>query len=360
MFKEDHMNTRTHGMKVMFLLAMVAILWAAIPATTTMAGYASGTRAVGCDDFLIVPKPTFVNGKAMSADVTEYNFTVNMKLGFDINKEDEYCKARPCTAKVFGSWNEKTREANERFDITCTYGKEYSPYPATLTLYTRVSCPKDPWTNSVGITGNPVSCSAPTVTGPAPFGKIMTAYPLTAVYMGSAGREMLNRSVPGWGTGSFVLPPALPPEVRVDSLGDSDSVGFMPGENARISIIRPLDGSAAWYKKAWRYDVEFEVKRPGGKMAIEGWVKKTLVSSVPGADKADFTVPYGKFFDDPVANWNIETLPSGKKYRVVRVHARVHADGPIHPWSAWRRFFVEIPKTAFMIKPTGGTGKTLP
>jgi hypothetical protein len=285
--------------------------------------------------------------------MTEYIFSVNMKLGFDITSDDANCKARLCTARVVGTWNGKTMQASERFDITCIDGYPYSSF---LSISTLVTCPADPWITNVGIVKNAVSCSAPTVTGAAPFGKVMTIYPLTAAYMSWEGRDMIARSVPGWGTGSFVLPPAMPPEVCV-GICMSDSFDFRHGEDAKITIKRPSDGSPQWYKKPWKYDVEFEVKQ-GGKMAIAGWMKKTLVPSVPGADPANFTVPYLKFFNDPDDSWDITTF-GDKKYRAFRVHARVHDDAATHPWSEWRRFFMEIPKRE-LIAPTTKTGKNLP
>jgi hypothetical protein len=89
-------------------------------------------------------------------------------------------------------------------------------------------------------------------------------------------------------------------------------------------------------------------------------MKKTLVPSVPGADPgpANFTVSYLKFFDDPEDSWDITTF-GDKKYRAFRVHARVHDDAAIHPWSEWRRFFMEIPKRE-LFKPSTGTSKPVP
>jgi hypothetical protein len=144
-FGEDHMNNKTHGMGFIFLLVVTTMLWVVIPFTQALAGGMGGTRADGCDDFWIADKPVFEGGKALSADTVEYNFSVKMRLGFDVSKEESNCKARPCTAKVVGSWNSKTGQASERFDITCTYGKNwYEPYPSSLTLTTLVTCPKDP------------------------------------------------------------------------------------------------------------------------------------------------------------------------------------------------------------------------
>ena len=102
------MKTKIHRMRVISLLAIGAMLWVITPFTPAYAGYASGTRANGCDDFWLDGKPTFDGGKALSADLFEYNFSTKMRLGFDIAAEDNNCKARFCTAKVVGNWNSKT------------------------------------------------------------------------------------------------------------------------------------------------------------------------------------------------------------------------------------------------------------
>ena len=247
------MKNKTHAMRVFSLLAIGAMLLVSTPSTPAYAGYASGTRAAGCDDFWLDGKPTFDGGKALSADLFEYNFSTKMRLGFDIAAEDNNCKARFCTAKVVGNWNSKTGQASERFSINCTYEKgAYEPYPPLLSLTTLVTCPKDPWINNEGMLKHSVSCSAPSFTGVAPFSPMMPIYPLTAYSIGTEGRDRIAALNIGRGSSDFILPPALPPEIIVDGMAGSDSMSFSRGQNAKITIVRPPDGNPKWYNKPWK------------------------------------------------------------------------------------------------------------
>lgn len=340
------MKTVTHGIKVIavFLLAIGAMILVISPFKPAYA-YTEGTRAAGCDDFWLDGKPTFDGGKALSADLFEYNFSAKMRLGFDITAEGRNCKARYCTAKVVGNWNSKTGQASERFSINCTYEKgTYEPYPPVLSLTTLVTCPKDPWINSEGMLKQSVSCSSPSFTGVAQFSPMMPIYPLTAYSIGYEGRERIAALNIGRGSSDFVLPPALPPEIIVDGMAGSDSMSFSRGQSAKIAIIRPPDGNPKWYNKPWKYDVEIQVKRvakighhvnswvmlPGSITAVEGAVPKT-----------NLTLPYPSLFNDDKSNWNIETVGVGK-YRAIQIRARVQ---PAGAWSSWRRFWVEPPLT---------------
>ena len=340
------MKTKTHGMRVISLLAIGAMFWVITPLTPACAGYASGTRAVGCDDFWLDGKPTFDSGKALSADLFEYNFSTKMRLGFDISAEDNYCKARYCTAKVVGNWNSKTGQASERFSITCTYEKGITndPYPPFLSLTTLVTCPKDPWINSEGMLKHSVSCSAPSFTGVAPFSPMMPIYPLTAYSIGYEGRDRIAALSIGRGSSDFVVPPALPPEIIVDGMAGSDSMSFSRGQSAKIAIVRPPDGNPKWYNKPWKYDVEIQVKR-AAKIGhhVDSWViLPGSISAVEGAvPKTNLTLPYSSLFNDDKSDWNIETVGVGK-YRTIQIRARVQPSGA---WSGWRRFWVEPPLT---------------
>ena len=349
------MKTKTHSIRVISLLVIGAMLWVITPFTPAYAGWASGTRAVGCDDFWLDGKPTFDSGKALSADLFEYNFSTKMRLGFDISAEDNYCKARYCTAKVVGNWNSKTGQASERFSITCTYEKGVinDPYPPFLSLTTLVTCPKDPWINSEGMLKHSVPCSAPSFTGIAPFSSMMPIYPLTAYSIGYEGRERIASLNIGRGSSDFILPPVLPPEIIVDGMAGSDSMSFSRGQNAKITIVRPSDSRPQWYKNPWKYDVEIQVKS-GGKMAIaDAWVDKFVKYSVPAAEKSektDIILAYAQFFNDDESIWNIEKVGIGY-FRTVRIRARVQ---PAGAWSSWRRFWVE-PPPSYTKAP--GTGK---
>jgi hypothetical protein len=135
----------------------------------------------------------------------------------------------------------------------------------------------------------------------------------------------------------------------VNSAG-CDTTAISRKEDAKITILRPSDGSPQWYKNPWKYDVEIEVKSDGKFAIANSWVKKPILSTVPGAEKSDVIFPYTQFFNDDEANWNIEKIGLGN-YRMVRIRARVqHATAP---WSNWCRFWVEPPLSAIKAPGTG-------
>ena len=337
------MNTGKHGMKIIFLLTMAVALWAGNPAMAfDPPGMPGGERGAFCDLLYDISMPTVSWGKAEDADSSQYIFNFRMTYG----KNDKLCGNETPTvvnAKAIGTWEGTQGKAYE--DITLTSADSR----IITSIAIAATCPKNPWISSDFVGCVPIRIEYNGFQ--YRFNEGMK-FPVTALYLGRAGREQLAAKYT-WGTGSFVLPPTKPPQVCVGICG-SDNYKFGHGENAKIDIHKPSDGSPEWYKTG-QYDVEFEYKK-SGKMAIADWTKKTLVTSVPAApDITSFTVPYVNFFTDPVENWTITTI-GDKKYRQFRVHARAHG---IAPWSEWRSFLMEIPKTAF-VAPSTGTSKPVP
>jgi hypothetical protein len=333
------MNTQKRGMKMTFLFIMVVLACAVSPTPARAADF-SGTRASWCDLLysLTTPIPTW---NSIDADWVQYVFNFKMTYG----KDDKQCGNETpivVNVKALGNWYEKSGMAHETISI-------YSAESRLIgSIDSASKCPKNPW-----ISSEFVACTLMKIENSFEyhFAEDMK-YPVTALYLGRTGREQLSAKY-SLGTGGFVITPQKSPEVCIGTCG-SDNYKFGHGENAKIDIHKPSDASPEWCKKG-QYDVEFEYK-PGGKMAIAGWAKKTLVSSVQSTgDITSFLVPNVKFFDEPVENWTITTI-GDKKYRQFRVHARAHG---IAPWSEWRSFLMEIPRTTFFT-PSTGTSKPVP
>ena len=335
------MNTTKNGMQIIFLLIMVVLAYAVSPAPARAADF-SGTRGAWCDLLYNITTPV-PSWNSIDADWVQYVFDFQMTYG----KDDKQCGNETPTVvnvKALGNWYEKQFLANEIISLYSADHRLIGSFESTS------KCPKNPW-----ISSDFVACALTKFEYNQNFQYRLAdsmKYPVTALYLGRAGREQLSAKYT-LGTGGFLIAPQKPPEICIGTCG-SDNYKFGHGENAKIDIHKPSDASSEWCKKG-QYDVEFEYK-PNGKMAIAGWAKKTLVTSVPStADITSFTVPYMNFFNDPVESWTLTTF-GDKKYRQFRVHARAHG---IAPWSEWRSFLMEIPKTTF-VAPSTGTSKPVP
>jgi hypothetical protein len=329
-----------------FPLVMIALVWVFIPFSAAIAVDMSGSADSSCFQYFVISKPVFDGGKALSPDLFEYNFSVPMTEGSGSSVCAESLRGTPYIAKVTGRWDEKGKIATETI-------VHQLPAKAKLHVIT-VSCSENPWTSksrTACSTSSGIKCETITC-GPRDYkcNSICSEYsfynqpPVSTAFLTDTDRSGLGAAVV-WGTGSFVLGPMRPPVIIVDDMEDSDSRSFSRGQDAKITLVPPMDGDAAeWYKRPWKYDVEVEVKTAdSGKLAAPRWTKKPPVSVPGGVVRSNFILRYAMFFDDPASQWAIEKLRGD--FRQARIRARVNGDAAVRPWSEWRLFYVEVPLT---------------
>ena len=273
---------------------------------------------------------TFKGGKALSADSSEYAFSVRMSEG--LGGSECGGPVGIYTAEINARWDGKSKQAIETIHHQSpAQGKETEVIS---------SCPENPWTansNSncklVSVTTDNNKMYVPAIAGP---------YPVTAYRIGYKGRQLIAKTVSWAASAEFILPPQTPPYIMTDDGMDIDGRFYKRYQNITANIRPPSDGSPQWYIDNLKsYDLEIAVQTTASAGA-DNWVVKPIVPSVMAATPT-FTLPYSKLFEDVPANWALVNYGSFGNCRSVKMRVRIHDDVTLKPWSAWREFMVESP-----------------
>lgn len=346
------MNRNTRNFQRL-LSAIFAVLPASILSGPAAAFNSSGLGPpTECSQYQVKSAVKFESGKALSADSAEYNFSVQMTEGSG-GADCPNPNPGRYTAKIIGRWDGSSKRAYETI-------QHQSPAKGKLTEIVS-SCPSNPWTGKAEPACALISSKADTtvIVDPGYAPAIAGPYPVSAYYIGYAGRKHIADTISWVGSSDFILPPTTPPQIiAADDGMDIDGRFYRRNQDVKASINRPSDCSPKWFEANLKsYDVEVQVKNGGGDIKSLAWTSKSIVSSVPSSSPS-LTLPYARLFDDPESNWSIENFGARGNYRSVRVRARVHDATIVRPWSSWRMFEVEVPLR--LTKAPGGARPQIP